>query len=340
MTTVLRPGRHGADRGELEVAEDGQREGAGYRRGGHHEEVGDGALARQREALEDAEAVLLVDDAQAKAPVLDVVGEEGLGAEDEVDLARLQRGEQGLARRVVDVAREEGEPDAERLEEAGGGRRVLPREELGRRHDRRLAARLYRVEAGEEGDERLARADVALEEPRHRPRRGHVRRDLGGRFHLAARELEGQALDQAPLEKAARGSAVDLGLASAHRPPGHGELEIEELLEDEARARRGELLPADRKVDGAQGLALGHDGLLLAQEGGQLVLDLRGVLRDGRLDDAPHLSLVQALCKGIDRQDARRRRGVPEGFDVEGRGLYVAVAVRELSGDDYPGADW
>ena len=54
--------RHRADGGDREVAEDGQRQGAGNRRRRHHEEVGHGALAREREALEHAEAMLLVDD--------------------------------------------------------------------------------------------------------------------------------------------------------------------------------------------------------------------------------------------------------------------------------------
>ena len=69
---------------------------------------------------------------EPEALVLDLVGEEGLGAEDEVHLAGLERREEGARARVLDVAREEGEPDAEGLEEAGGGRGVLAGEELGR----------------------------------------------------------------------------------------------------------------------------------------------------------------------------------------------------------------
>ena len=58
---------------------------------------------------------------------------------------------------------------------------MLLGEHLGRRHERALVAALHRDEQRGERDDRLARADVALEQPVHRRGAGEVVRDLGER---------------------------------------------------------------------------------------------------------------------------------------------------------------
>ena len=51
---------------------------------------------------------------------------------------------------------------------------MLAREDFGRREQRRLRARLDRVEHRQQRDQGLARPDIALEQAQHRRRLRHV----------------------------------------------------------------------------------------------------------------------------------------------------------------------
>ena len=96
----------------------------------------------------------------------------------------LRRGDE--PRQQPDLDRERGEPLAERLVVLGG--------EDGRRdEDRDLLAVLDRLERGPQGDLGLAVADVADDEPVHRPAGLHVELDLGGGAELVGRLLVREA---------------------------------------------------------------------------------------------------------------------------------------------------
>ena len=82
--------------------------------------------------------------------------------------------------------------DARRLGERRDGRKMLARQKLGRRHQRRLAAGLDDVGHGEQRDDGLARADVALQQPQHARLAGEVALDLGERLALRVGQAEGQ----------------------------------------------------------------------------------------------------------------------------------------------------
>ena len=64
---------------------------------------------------------------------------------------------------------------------------MLLGEHLGRREQRRLAARVDDAQHRAQRDERLAGADLALEQPVHRVRLGEVELDLRADLALAAR---------------------------------------------------------------------------------------------------------------------------------------------------------
>ncbi len=84
------PLRRGGDDREVAQAFQRQRQRARDRRRGEREHVHLGAQALQRFLLVHAEAVLLVDDDQAEALELDVAGQQLVGADDDVDLARCE----------------------------------------------------------------------------------------------------------------------------------------------------------------------------------------------------------------------------------------------------------
>ena len=91
--------------------------------------------------------------------------------------------------RCAVAAGQQGERDAGRLGERRDGGVVLAGQELGRRHQRGLRAGLDGGQHGEEGDQRLAAADIALQQPHHALGLGHVGGDLGRGEDLARREL-------------------------------------------------------------------------------------------------------------------------------------------------------
>ena len=82
------PGRLLLELGDVHVAEGGQHQRARDRRRGHHQHVDRRTLAGERQALVDAEAVLLVDDGERKIAKIHLVLEQRMGADQEIDLAR------------------------------------------------------------------------------------------------------------------------------------------------------------------------------------------------------------------------------------------------------------
>ena len=187
--------RHGIDGRDFEVAVDREGEGARDRRRGHHEEMRIRALLAQFRALEDAEAVLLIDHGEAKARDFDARFEEGVRADEDVRAAvrsvpagkRLLRGRE----RPGDENSAHGPPQPRRhlhaiecavvrtSEEAHERAVMLFREDLRGGHDHRLVAGSDRSEGSREGDNRFARADISLEKAEHGHRAADVAQDLG-----------------------------------------------------------------------------------------------------------------------------------------------------------------
>ena len=66
------------------------------------------------------------------------------------------------------------QPHARRLRHGRQAFQMLPRQYLGRRHQHTLPAGFHRDQQRQHGDQRLAGPDVALQQPVHAPRAGHV----------------------------------------------------------------------------------------------------------------------------------------------------------------------
>ena len=107
--------------------------------------------------------------------------------------ARLTAGDLvacGSCERAALTAEDRLERDAERQEQRREFGRVLRGENLGRRHQRRLHAVARRQHDRRGGDERLAAADVALQQTVHRHVARHVVPDFENRPALRAGERE------------------------------------------------------------------------------------------------------------------------------------------------------
>ena len=108
---------------------------------------------------------------------------------------------------------------------------VLLGQDLGRRHHRRLRARIDRGEAGDGGDDGLAAADVALQQALHRVRLAQIMQDLVHGARLRLGQAKGKSfekeLEQRPVHLQHRslpGAAAAVGEA-------HRKLLREELVE-------------------------------------------------------------------------------------------------------------
>ena len=75
---------------DVEVAVQGQAQGAGYGRGGHHQQVWIAALAQEAFSLGHAKAVLLVDDDQSEPLGQEARFDEGVGAHSEAHVAESE----------------------------------------------------------------------------------------------------------------------------------------------------------------------------------------------------------------------------------------------------------
>ena len=229
------------------------------------------AFAAERRPLRDAEAVLLVDDDEAEPQELDGILEERVRPDEHVDAPAGERVEDLRARLALHAPRQELGAEARLAEDPEDRREVLLGEDLGRRHERRLPPALGGEDGREDGDDRLAAPDVALQEAPHGPARAEVLADLPDDALLRGRERERQRLLEARADRVVgredgRGHAVALGPSALE-----ADLELEELLVDEAvqvrrrplrpRLRIGRAAGAAREVRLAQRLAERRESL-------------------------------------------------------------------------------
>ena len=121
----------------------------------------------QRETLMHAESMLLVDHHERKVAEFDRLLEQSVRADENVDATLGERGKDILALSAFLAAAEERDLQSCRRSEAAYRLEVLACQQLGRRHQRGLRAGLDRGGHGEKGDDGLAAADVALQEPQH-----------------------------------------------------------------------------------------------------------------------------------------------------------------------------
>ena len=137
--------------------------------------------------------MLLVDHEQAEALELDVGREQLVRADDDVDRAVGEALERRLHFLRRAEARQLGDLDRPLAEAVGDVLVVLLGEQRRRRQDRDLLAAVDGDERGAQRDLGLAEADVAADQPVHRPRRHHVLDHGVDRGVLVGRLLEAEA---------------------------------------------------------------------------------------------------------------------------------------------------
>ncbi len=210
---------------------------------------------------------------------------------------------------------------------------VLPRQDLGRRHERALPPGPHGRRERDRRNCGLPAADVSLQQPAHRPLAGDIVADLAGHGSLVLGQLERQRGDDRGERlitdrdlRRAQVLAGDTGLRER-------QLEREELIEREAVERFGHVRRLLGEVRGAERVREARQaGTLVA---GEWVVDRR----QPSLQD-PREELTQPLLRHpggevVDGHDAGRvDRLASDGAEL-GRGeLRTPAALRDAAGDD------
>jgi hypothetical protein len=264
----------------------------------------------QRAPLLDAEAMLLVDDRDREVRQLDVLLDQRVRADDDRRVRAAAHG-----------PRQQRDADAQLGADRLDGEEVLLGERLRRRHQRALSPGLDRTQERVQRDDRLARADVALQEALHRHGLREIAVELGDRGFLVGRQLERKR------GAVARHQRTGLPERRRHRalvPRAHDrELQRHELVEREPLARalglteiggkvhRGDRVTPERQVElGRQRIE--HVARVGTQSGAHELADARR---------------GQRLARRVYRREVRRRARLPEvvRLDVEAAAAELAA---------------
>ncbi len=183
------------DEGDVEVAVEGEGEGARDGGGGHDEYVGCVAPAYEFFPLLDSEFVLFVDDGEAEVARGVFLVEQGMGADDDFRFAVVGAFDVDVAV-VAAVGGAEGEAYVERGEDAAEVVVMLFGEDLRGSHEDGLFAAFDGEEHGAEGDHGFAGAYVSLDEAVHGVRLFHVAVDFAYAAFLGGGAGEGEAVGE------------------------------------------------------------------------------------------------------------------------------------------------
>ena len=159
------------------------------------------SFARKHQSLRNTETVLLIDHRDRQSPVRNGFLKNCVGANQDMDRPIGQPHQCRFAHLALvapgqdcNVHRQTGQQFLQRG-------KMLPRQYFGRRQHCPLHPRFYRAEQRHNGHHRLARTDIALQQPEHWPRLPEIALDLADRPRLRVRKRKRQlqAIDQRPV---------------------------------------------------------------------------------------------------------------------------------------------
>ncbi len=263
--------------------------------------------------LADAEMLLLVDDEQPEAQEGDVLGEERMGADDDVDAAF---GQVPLDRRRLLRSDEAGQLlDAQRQprEALLDGSEMLAREQRGRHHDRDLRPGHGRDKRRAHRYLSLAETDIAANQAIHRSSRRHVAQRLENGALLVVGFGIGKARGEFLVEALGRRHGLALAQLAlrSDRDQLFGDV-LDPLLDPRlARLPRQSAQPVERHLGVLGAVARQHLDVLDRHE--QLVVagikDAQAIMRRARHFERDKSVVAADAMLGMNDEVARRERG-------------------------------
>ncbi len=185
---------------------------------------------------------------------------------------------------------------------------MLPGENFGRGHQHGLEAVGHRQQHGVDRHHGFAAPHVALQEPVHRPRAGHVGGNLGDGLFLSRGELEGEQPADAGVDLGRGQERRRLSLVVLLLPPdGQGKLQDEQLLIHQSPPGAIQTLLVAGEMDLRQCLAERPEVVAAKIFFRKNLVELVGIRFHCPADDFPNLPLLQTFGQGIDGQDFRDR---------------------------------
>ena len=139
------------------------------------------------------ETLFLVDHQKPEIAEADRLGEQRVGADDDIDLARGQPLARPRGVGLPDKARQRPHGERKAAKAFGEALKMLAREQRRRRDHRHLIARHRGDKGGAHRHLRLAKADIAADQPVHRPPRGEIGQNILDRALLVLGLLPGKA---------------------------------------------------------------------------------------------------------------------------------------------------
>jgi len=200
----------------------------------------DFGFVHQAFALQDTEAVLLVDGRETEARKFDVVLDQGVGANDELRNSGTNAIKGGGFLRRFQPANEQFYAIASGLEDAAGRKKVLHGKNFRGGHQRGLTCVFHSDHCCLKSDDGFSAAHVALQEATHGDRLLQVSHDFGKNPLLRGSGLKGKnasegLADGIFAESEGDGVLLTGGLTIERE----AELVKEEFVEDEPALRRG-----------------------------------------------------------------------------------------------------
>ena len=237
----LAAGRLLAQLRDVHVAEIGEHQRARDRRCGQHQHIDGLALAREREALVHAEAMLLVHDREREIAEFDLLLEQRMRADQQVEVAGFKARQNVGALLAALAAGEDRDAQARGFGERRDRLVMLAREDFGRRHQGGLPPGLDDGRGREQRHHGLARADIALQQAEHAFGLGEVGVDFRYRVRLRRRERVGKRAGDLSAQASRHPCSGVRRAASGWRAPASGRAARQAI-----RHRRAATTPAFR----------------------------------------------------------------------------------------------
>ena len=273
--------------------------------------------------------MLLVDHDQSQLVERDRFLHERMRADDQVGRPPLDVRVQRVLLEARRAARQHVHAEARLRQQPRDVADMLRREDFRRRHEGHLQAVFHRHNRGQQRDDRLARADVSLQQPMHRLGTQQVLDDLFERLPLSRRQLERQDLRRRRTDSIVDLRHIRLQLhARRMAPPRVADLKEEELLENHPplRGRAEGVQLVDLRFVGWKVRVLDrgaprHEPEPRAHIRGQQIGNLRGKLIERLPYDPPlHVRRDRAGLL-VERDDPRG----PDRFELVGHQLELGV---------------